>query len=533
MTGTAQKTLAKTAEALKEVTRNEKGYILNPWTCLPVKNEKYAKECTEVYLCGKGANQISTEFRRFPSLEVLWFNQNRLTRFDNMEANFRVQEVYVEHNRLVSLKGLLTFKFLRVLLARGNQLRNLDKQINLLRNFSFLKRLDLSDNAAADEPDYQLRIIYNLPQVEDLDRKAVKPHERIKAAEVVPNLDKVIDKPQVILKKFSPSQQFSAMEKHCFMEAKNLRARYKREEEEEKKARYASSASCLDLYRPDNLPTEAWNNARQAEIKHLSSWESSEVFHFLYNRYVEEKDPHDIFKESLTKSRGIVEGDAPKAGIDAKTGVWEETAKMKEAKAKRKEEVGKMTAKGLDLDQTNEIIGVLADGGEVMLGRILDDVMGDFDSALDADPKGLSREDNQKRAFWKPFDEEDEAATNSTNLYDFYKWVITLAWSWEDDSDLDARVKDFEKRHHHADLIGEEAEALALSQMINRMDGVKTRKREMNLGSRNQDGVIEEKRVDTLPLITFDKRTVVDTVSGRTSTSFVRARSEFRFPACR
>ena len=53
---------------------------------------------------------------------------------------------------------------------------NLDKQINLLGNFSFLSRLDLSENAAADEPDYQLRIIYNLPQVEDLDRKAVKPY---------------------------------------------------------------------------------------------------------------------------------------------------------------------------------------------------------------------------------------------------------------------------------------------------------------------------------------------------------------------
>lgn len=533
MTGTAQKTLAKPGEAAKEVTRNEKGYILNPWTCLPVKNEKYAKECTEVYLCGKGANQISTEFRRFPSLEVLWFNQNRLTRFDNMEANFRVQEVYVEHNRLVSLKGLLTFKFLRVLLARGNQLRNLDKQINLLRNFSFLKRLDLSDNAAADEPDYQLRIIYNLPQVEDLDRKAVKPHERIKAAEVVPNLDKVIDKPQVILKKFSPSQQFSAMEKHCFMEAKNLRARYKREEEEEKKARYASSANWLSLYRPDNLPTDAWNNARQAEIKHLSSWEASEVFFFLYNRYVEEKEPRDIFKMSLAKSRGIIDEVAPKAGIDAKTGMWEETAKMKDAKAKRKEEVAKMTAKELDLDATHEVIELLADGDAIMLGRILDDMMGDIDSALDADPKSLSREENQKREFWRPFADDVDESEQKTTLYDLYKWVITLDWSWEEDERLEARIKEFEKLHHHADLTGEEADALSLSQMINRMDGVKTRKREMNLGSRNQHGMLEDKRVDTLPLITFDKRTVVDPVSGRTSTSFVRARSEFRFPACR
>merc|ERR1712167_187497 len=32
----------------KEVTKNAKGTILNPWTCLAVKNEKYAKECTDV-----------------------------------------------------------------------------------------------------------------------------------------------------------------------------------------------------------------------------------------------------------------------------------------------------------------------------------------------------------------------------------------------------------------------------------------------------------------------------------------------------
>jgi len=219
----------------KEVTRNDKGWILNPWTCLAVKNEKYAKDCVEVYLCGKGANQISPEFRRFPSVEVLWFNHNKLTRFHNLETNFRVREVYIEQNRLVSLKGLLTFKFLKVLLARGNQLRNLDKQIGVLSNFNFLKRLDLSDNAVADEPDYLLRVIYNLPQVEDLDRTSVKQHQRIRAAEVVPNLDSVTEKPVVHVKYVSPSQQFSEMEKHCLKEARDLRLRYKREEEEEKK----------------------------------------------------------------------------------------------------------------------------------------------------------------------------------------------------------------------------------------------------------------------------------------------------------
>ena len=37
-------------------------------------------------------------------------------------------------------------------------------------------------------------------QVEDLDRTSVKQHQRIRAAEVVPNLDSVTEKPAVHVK---------------------------------------------------------------------------------------------------------------------------------------------------------------------------------------------------------------------------------------------------------------------------------------------------------------------------------------------
>ena len=57
-------------------------------------------------------------------------------------------QIYLQNNRLVSLAGLRSFKFLKVLLASGNQLRNLDKQLALLSKFAFLKKLDLFDNPA-------------------------------------------------------------------------------------------------------------------------------------------------------------------------------------------------------------------------------------------------------------------------------------------------------------------------------------------------------------------------------------------------
>jgi hypothetical protein len=819
---------------VKEVTKNAKGTILNPWTCLAVKNEKYAKECSEVYLCGKGANQISEEFRRFPSLEVLWFNHNRLTRLDNLESNFRVQEVYIAYNRLVSLKGLLTFKFLRVLLARGNQLRNLDKQINLLGNFSFLSRLDLSENAAADEPDYQLRIIYNLPQVEDLDRKAVKHHERIKAAEVVPSLDKVTEKPQAVGKRFEPSQQYSAMEKHCFKEASTLRQKYKRQEEEERQARYASSANWAQLYATGESQKDAKERytSSMCNATDLSPYECSELYFFLLQRYVNNVEPQAIFKLTLDKTKEVGElmvGDYEKPKPDAWVdngkpagagGTFDPpTAALKNAKAKGKDERGKMEARKLERSEVREIIDVLTGGDAVMLGRVLTDkcaeqhedtgsgrikaftavkadgavttwadetlssfetlcilksnkmqtgrvftavktdgsgpampgvrasefeekgarekvtfrlkaklpdlkveydgegrdptdkeiieqclsmskgkkefeekgvreklktklgrdptdaevaeqcmsmykarsvvtwgdpssmpadqwnklwedkttgvwkqvtaedkaessgvqlvvasaegafaalkddgsvvtwgiaelskdkkaqlssgvktvVVNDYafaavkadgsvvtwgDATCGGDSSGVAaqlstgvktvagtadafaavkadgstvtwggsaREDARKRVFWKLLEAED----GTVSLYDFYKWATTLTWSWEDDDRLEARIADMAKRARMARLLSNHEDALVLSQMMNRMDGIKTRKRDLDFSSRNQKAEAVERRVDFLPIITFGKTTQVDQVSGKTRVEFVRAKSEFRFSACR
>jgi len=94
--------------------------VLDPFTCIPKRNQKYAKECTEVYLANQDAETLSDNFYKFPNLEVTWFNMNRLTRLENLESNFRIREVFVQNNRLVSLSGLKNCKFLRVLLASNN-----------------------------------------------------------------------------------------------------------------------------------------------------------------------------------------------------------------------------------------------------------------------------------------------------------------------------------------------------------------------------------------------------------------------------
>merc|ERR1719401_37805 len=204
--------------------------ILDPYTCIPKRNRKYASECTEVHLAKQGATSLSPNFNHFDNLEVVWFNGNLLSRIENLDDNFRIREVYIQDNRLVSLSGLRSFKFLTVLIASNNQLRNLDKQLALLSRFAFLKKLDLADNPVAEEPDYRLRLIYHIPQVEILDRRSVKMEERIKADEVVPNLDKV--SAAKAEKAGRRGEQHSVMERTCFREAKAIVARRRRATDE-------------------------------------------------------------------------------------------------------------------------------------------------------------------------------------------------------------------------------------------------------------------------------------------------------------
>lgn len=213
--------------------RQDEVVKLDPYECIAKRNRKYASECTEVYLSNKDGTELSDQFRNFESLEVLWFNGNKLSKLDNLDKNFRVRQVYVQDNRIVSLAGLRTFKFLQVLLASNNQLRDLEKQIGLLSRFNFLARLDLFGNPVAEEPDYRLRIIKKIPRVEILDMQVVKESERVRADEVVGNEDKVSMKLERVKPK---THQLSVLERDLFREARDIRERRRKNEEDAGKA---------------------------------------------------------------------------------------------------------------------------------------------------------------------------------------------------------------------------------------------------------------------------------------------------------
>ncbi len=47
----------------------------DPWSVLPIKNNKQARDLVEVHLSDRSLNQLE-HFEDFPNLEVIWLNNN-------------------------------------------------------------------------------------------------------------------------------------------------------------------------------------------------------------------------------------------------------------------------------------------------------------------------------------------------------------------------------------------------------------------------------------------------------------------------
>jgi len=52
----------------------------SPWSILPIKNNKYARDLTEVHLSGRGLTGLE-HFDQFPNLEEVWLSNNRVSSF--------------------------------------------------------------------------------------------------------------------------------------------------------------------------------------------------------------------------------------------------------------------------------------------------------------------------------------------------------------------------------------------------------------------------------------------------------------------
>ncbi len=55
----------------------EPAKIGDPWTILPIKNAKYARDLVEVHLSDRDLDFLE-HFEDFPNLEVVWLNNNKV-----------------------------------------------------------------------------------------------------------------------------------------------------------------------------------------------------------------------------------------------------------------------------------------------------------------------------------------------------------------------------------------------------------------------------------------------------------------------
>ena len=158
----------------------------DPWSVLPVKTRKYAKECIEIVLSKRKITEL-VNFEAFKNLEALWLTNNCLTSINGLDENFRIKILCCGKNRITTLEGssISKMKFLETLYLNNNKLKNLELVLSNLKNFSFLKNLNLFGNPVAEEPEYRPRVIYVLKSVEIFDRHKVTDMEKMKCEQIV------------------------------------------------------------------------------------------------------------------------------------------------------------------------------------------------------------------------------------------------------------------------------------------------------------------------------------------------------------
>ena len=142
---------------------------ITPWDCVPVKTHRYAVGLTEAHLSNKGGNVLSEDFAHFVNLSAVWLNRNKLESIDNLQANKRIKELYLQDNLLTSIVGLSNLVNLEVLVASGNRLANLSIHLPVIEKLERLKALDLSRNPCASEPRYSELTLTASPNLERFD----------------------------------------------------------------------------------------------------------------------------------------------------------------------------------------------------------------------------------------------------------------------------------------------------------------------------------------------------------------------------
>lgn len=297
----------------------------DPFEVIPIKNAKNAKNCTEVHLADRDLQEV-INFEKFPNLECLWLNNNKFERLDGLESNFRLRELYLHNNKLKTIEGSIpNLLHLRTLTLAHNEIRDLDKNLEILEKFKQLVQLDLSGNPVAEEPNYRIRVIQAIPSVQVLDRHVVTLEEREKARQWYLTEVKGVQPPKKTKK--TNAWQASQSEINLDREAKTIKEKYvaqKAEQEEMEKGEieqrfkrwYTTTIPPTATFLVENraklqaLPITEWEKNYLMPVFKLYDKEKKGILKFadaqaFYNDLIDDKGciglaPNSTFEEFCT-----------------------------------------------------------------------------------------------------------------------------------------------------------------------------------------------------------------------------------------
>jgi hypothetical protein len=189
----------------------------------------------------------------------------------------------------------------------NNELRDLDKNLDILRDFTQLVQLNLADNPVAEEPNYRLRVITAIPSVQVLDRHVVTLEEREKAKQWYSTEVKGIAPPKRVKK---PSGWLASQaEKNLDREAKQIKDKMfattmalEKKEKDQVKDRFKR------WYATTSAPTATYlveNRAKLAALP-ITEWEKNYLLP-LFKVYDKEKKGNLKFSDSENLYKDLVD----------------------------------------------------------------------------------------------------------------------------------------------------------------------------------------------------------------------------------
>ncbi|KAL4646836.1 leucine-rich repeat-containing protein 72 isoform X1 [Arapaima gigas] len=139
---------------------------------------KRLTDVTQLNLAKKGLVRIP-DFSRFPVLQYLWLNNNKITKFSCPTTKCCLTELYLQNNQITSISGALGhLTNLQVLLLHNNRLRALEETVAELRRMQRLHTASFFLNPFTQDSRYRHSVVHRLPSVRILDRREVKQDER-------------------------------------------------------------------------------------------------------------------------------------------------------------------------------------------------------------------------------------------------------------------------------------------------------------------------------------------------------------------